>query len=315
MGADDANDAGGPLSESPRPMHERLASVDTIASYTRGSVTSALPLEYAHPKLPSSSYNQSPEKRPPILLRNSNSRSSGSPSPVSPEPTSTPLHNLAPNEFNAQRPSILCTNSKPSETRGGALDLTLSPHKTSQQYSTSRSRSSLGLRVPINFSSGASSGPRSGSGDLRDPASPPVVSVEVTDDFEDILSFERSLRFDPLGEFDAMFTFEDVGRTGRVYNHEQSFRLSPSTLLTAEQSDGEYSGDSVSSSLPSSVGSPLHRARTFSSDYILPAESPLLIEDGLETDSVVRRNDDGQICAGTLAGLVDELLLKTKYGE
>ncbi|KLO12025.1 kinase-like protein [Schizopora paradoxa] len=155
---------------------------------------------------------------------------------------------------------------------------------------------------------------------LLSPTEPPTLhhipptrsaTVEVKDQEEDILSFYDRIDFGDPSDLDTRLGLNAPGWDNR------RLQSAPAEVSGFDQSEGENSCSSISSSLPSSVNSPMLRTRTPSFSSSVPiGPSPLLDFHGLDTKVVVRRNLEGRLLRATLAGLVEELLAHSQgYAE
>ncbi|KLO14883.1 hypothetical protein SCHPADRAFT_871926 [Schizopora paradoxa] len=119
-------------------------------------------------------------------------------------------------------------------------------------------------------------------------------------------SVESWLNFDSLSDLDRGLTLKIPARSC------SRRRLSdpPPDVLEASRdiSDGLHS-----SSLPNSIGAKLFGTRNASSSSsLLPTQSALLNHDDLDVRVKVRRDVQGRLVRGTLAALVDELLVRSQ---
>lgn len=125
---------------------------------------------------------------------------------------------------------------------------------------------------------------------------------------EDILSFCDRIDFGDPADLESQLALNAPG----IDTRRQLSALAYISVFD-HQSDGEISGGSISSSLPSSINSPMRRTRTPSPSSSVPVgPSPLLDFRGLDTKVVVQRNHEGRLLRATLAGLVEELLSRSQ---
>ncbi|THH08540.1 hypothetical protein EW145_g2641 [Phellinidium pouzarii] len=171
------------------------------------------------------------------------------------------------------------------------------PSSSSMNAMTSEespSPSGLSLSRPIQFT----------ASDLLDTPPPPKVNVENYDGDHSVVSSSLSSSFDFSRRRGPSLSSGNVATTpysaGLLYSPLQ---------LSEERIEGEHSGESNSSSVPSSADSPLRHDRTSSFSDSVPSKNTLTDFSDLDCKSnTVRYNKDGTVKAGSLCGLVDRLL-------
>ncbi|KLO14885.1 ras GEF [Schizopora paradoxa] len=143
---------------------------------------------------------------------------------------------------------------------------------------------------------------------VKDSGISPVGHLSESESMESLTSW---FNWNGFSETDL-----DIGPTltipGRPYDGR---RLSspPPAIAHAEPPNQGASGSQISSSLPSSIGDPLFgKRRESTSSSLQTMQSPLLDHDDLDARVILRRDPQGRLVRGTLAGLVDELLVHSQ---
>ncbi len=209
------------LSESPQPIIGRLPSSQ-------------------------SGYPIQQQRSSPINVRPIR-RSSNSTDPIVSNSSLTSRRIVRPSSSpsNTQRP----TPSSPISalpSNGGALGLNILPVQPIQQHPVHTMKSTRSFHLASRSSTEVAGPP---TVHYVSPSRSATVREEVEDD--GILSFYDRINFGDPSDLDTRLALNAPG----LLNRDRLLLSPPSEIFNGEQSDGETSGGSVSSSLPSSIGS------------------------------------------------------------